>query len=233
LDAADNQAAAFGDAVSAIDGYTSKCSVDFHELSPVRLRLEHADDLATTQLHDTWYSVEEELGLLVSKIADRRAFHQLVHWDAASVDLDANRSAICVGGSRAKEVVLGALLTSLRKGLAAQTWMQLQGIFVEMEMLNEHFISAGLNEPSNKTRTQARGRASDAFQLALSDLGNEVGPRIGANRKSCIHFPCGEDRDFVEGNAVQDRGRWRSGREDVQQVRLLVREHCKAQGSSH
>merc|ERR1719172_560490 len=64
LDAAQNQAAAFADAVEAIDGYTTKCSLDLKSMNEVHHRTLKVDDATYKQLHETWYSVVEELGVL-------------------------------------------------------------------------------------------------------------------------------------------------------------------------
>merc|ERR1719201_416369 len=95
LDAAENQAVAFGDALKAMDDYTSKCALDIKDLNEVHRRTLRVDDAAYEQLHETWYAVIEELGVLTSRMDDNRAFHQLIKFDYDSVDLSAHRSEIC------------------------------------------------------------------------------------------------------------------------------------------
>jgi len=64
LDAADDQAAAFGDAVVVLNDYTSKCTADINDLNRAQSRAAHADAIAKNQLQDTWHSIEPQLGYL-------------------------------------------------------------------------------------------------------------------------------------------------------------------------
>merc|ERR1719460_721258 len=59
LDAADSQAAALGNALLLLDDYTSKCSTDLAHLRKAYARMERADVMANTQLHDTWYHMQQ------------------------------------------------------------------------------------------------------------------------------------------------------------------------------
>jgi len=88
LEAADNRAETFGDALSMLDNYIVKCTADFADLTKVQHAVTRADDEAHRQLHETWHSVEHEVGLLVARIADSRAFHQLAHLDVMSADAE-------------------------------------------------------------------------------------------------------------------------------------------------
>jgi len=189
LEAADGQAAAFGEAVDVLDGYTSKCSATFSDLSKVQTRAIQADRAANSQLHDTWHAVEHELGLVSAKISDSHAFLELGRLDAVSADLEANRSKICGVGEAANQAAVLAVERSLQGGLAHQTWLQLQGVFIEIPMLSDRFLSAGLQSPSNKTWLQAWERTNAAFQELVdqrSDIAVEMASHLCSTKASLL-----------------------------------------------
>merc|ERR1719324_292595 len=128
--AADNQAAAFGDAIQAIDSYTSKCSMNMKEMNGVQRRTIAVDDATYRQLHDTWYAVIEEVGILSARITDAGYFYDLARTDALTTELEPYRAKICSASDEALthgfEVAAKAVNKSLANGFAAQTWSQLE-----------------------------------------------------------------------------------------------------------
>merc|ERR1719502_1099090 len=106
LDAADVQGNAFGDALRALDDYTTKCANGLRDMNKVHHRAQLADDAAYNQLRETWYAVIEELGVIASRMTDTSALYELSRFDIRSADAEmkANRSTICSGTEAGKEV---------------------------------------------------------------------------------------------------------------------------------
>merc|ERR1719181_2046219 len=130
LDAAENQASAFGEAVEAIDGYTTKCSLNLAEMNNVHVRTEHVDEAAYKQLLDTWYAVVEEVGVMASRMDDVGALYELTRFDARSADahLESHRTDVCSGTASSKQLVTDAVVKTLKGGFADQIWKQLEAV---------------------------------------------------------------------------------------------------------
>jgi len=174
LDAAENQASAFGDAVNAIDGYTSKCSLGLREMNEVHYRMEKVDEAAYEQLHNTWYAVIEELGMLAARMKDGDAFSILLQADAKSAaDTEEHRSQICAGGMQSRKL----LLKAMNDGFATQTWNQLTAVYKELIMLEDRFFAHGHEVPSDRTWHEAANMTADAFNASIfqrNDIESEV-----------------------------------------------------------
>jgi len=167
LDAADNQAATFGDAIQAIDSYTSKCSMNMKEMNGVQRRTIAVDDATYRQLHDTWYAVIEEVGILSARIADAGYFYDLARTDALTTDLEPNRAEICSGSAAGKEVAAKAVNKSLATGFAAQTWSQLESVVYELPMLEDRFFAHGHEVPGDKSWDEAVQKSWKAANAAF------------------------------------------------------------------
>jgi len=163
MDAAENQVATFGEASRMLEDYTTKCSVDIHALNSVHVKASRADDAAKKQLQDTWHTMESEIGLLSSRIVDSNAFLELGRLDVASMDMEANLSAICQIGISGKKAALEAVETALLQGLAQQTWEQFHGVVVDNLVIRRRIEESGLPYPSSKIVLQATDRTGSEF----------------------------------------------------------------------
>jgi len=172
LDAAQNQAVAFGDALKAIDDYTSKCALDIKDLNEVHRRTLRVDDAAYQQLHETWYAVIEELGVLTSRINDNRAFLQLLRFDYDNMDLSAHRSEICSDSAESKKALDDRIFQAMKDSFTHQTWQQLQAVFTEMDMLETRFFTHGRQVPTDNHWKESAERAIRAIYAAYEEGGD-------------------------------------------------------------
>jgi len=195
LEAALSQTAAYDDAVSVLDRYTSRCSADMRDLSKAQTRAIQANDAAKTQLHDTWQVVVNELGLVAATVVDSGGFMQLSSMDAASVDLEPQRSTICKGGSAARDAARSSIMKGLQSGLLEKTWQQFVDIFGETRFLLDRFEDMEMPEPYQKTLLQTIQRTTDSLKEAQSQHGDLV-------LEMTSHI-CHPERDIVEGSQEQ------------------------------
>jgi len=180
FDAAENQVAALGKAIETMEDYTLKCTKDIHQLRLAQSQASRADNAALSQLHNTWLVIEQEVGLLASRMADGHAFLRLARSDVFATDLDAkNRSVICSGGEAAVAAARTALEKSFEEGLARQTWVQLLGIFSDVQTLRGRFLAANLPQPKMDTLAQAKERAAAALQ-ELQDQRDDIAVELTA-----------------------------------------------------
>jgi len=197
LDAADSQAAALGNAMALLDDYTSKCTTDMPHLKRAYAQVERADVMANTRLHDTWYHMVQEIGLLAAIIVDTRAFFNLGLLDATAGNLEANRSVICGGDSKAEKAALEIVDKSLEGGLAYQTWTQFQMILPEMRVLKGRFLAEGMDAPSDETWMKEADRVVTAFQEFVDHRG-EIAGEMAAR-------VCKEKQSLLQTEALMDR----------------------------
>jgi 5S rRNA maturation endonuclease (ribonuclease M5) len=182
VEAASAQDASLGRAVTLLEQYTVACSADFSELAEAHSQAWKSAQEAHVQLRDTWRTVEEELGLLASKIADSGAFSELLRLDAGSVDFDSQRSDICAGKANS---TLAAVKKAFKGGLADQTWEQLMSVYMETPILIQRFAAGGLQPPKGNVLLQAMNRVVAAYggtkreelahHLVLEYRGNNCG----------------------------------------------------------
>jgi len=163
-DVCNDEHAAFHDALIVLDQYTSKCTASFSDLKLAHSRARKTNRATHKQLHITWHSVENEFGLLTSKLVDTEAFHQLLRLDAARVSLAPHRSDICSGSLKS---AVSAVNVTLGEGLTSQTWNQLIGVVIEMHFLEDRFVASGLPPPEGKTFQQAWQRAVSAYSTSF------------------------------------------------------------------
>jgi hypothetical protein len=123
-----------------------------------------ANDEAHRKLQETWHTVEQELGLLVSKLVDGNAFHSFFSMDAGSVDMRIHHNQICSGNISSAKANINM---ALGLGFAAQTWAQLLSVFLEIPVLGLRFLDGGLDLPSGEIFDQAWDRATESYQAAL------------------------------------------------------------------
>jgi hypothetical protein len=182
LEASDRQDHALSDAVSLLNDYTSKCTAGFSDLKWAHARAWKASKEAHTLLRRTWNTVEQELGLLASKIADSGAFQQLQHLDAASVDLASQpKSLLCSGDIN---VAVSAVNETLHGGLADQTWDQLESVVMETPILKERFLASGLEAPAGQALEQAWQRLATSYLEAKEERGELAAEMVKRFRES-------------------------------------------------
>merc|ERR1719238_1642596 len=109
---------------------------------------------------------------MASRISDTHAFFQLSRLDALSSNLEAHHSAICGGGESGKKAAAKAVGEAMADGLAQQTWFQFKAILVEMEMLEDRFLSHDLKIPSDTAWQDAAKHAEIAFKEASERRGD-------------------------------------------------------------
>jgi len=183
LDAAENQASAFGEAVEALDGYTTKCSLNLAEMNNVHVRTEHVDEAAYKQLLDTWYAVVEEVGVMASRMNDVDALYELARFDARAADahLEPHRANICNSKTSSEQLVDDTVKMAMQGGFTDQIWKQLEAVFIEMPMLEDRFEAHGEEVPNGATWKDAAARALKALKDVSDkrdDLKAEVVARV-------------------------------------------------------
>jgi hypothetical protein len=189
MEVATTQAQAYDGAFSLLEAYTSNCAAGFSDLKSAYNHAVRADTDAHEQLRRTWSTVKRELGLLAATIEDGDAFIQLGRLDAASIDADSlgeNRSTVCKGETGSEAAVRTAVEAATKGGLATQTWVQIQSIFMEVPMMRDRFLSAGMRAPGLETAVQAWSRVVSSYKIFLagrSELTAEVAERI--QRRAC------------------------------------------------
>lgn len=181
FDAAENQNAAFENAIEAAVDYTSKCTKTYHDLQVAQDQAARADDTARSRLSNAWFVAVHELGLLSSMMADTSALARLGRHDVLSAELQSNRTAICEGGARATGAARSVVSTALSAGLATQTWKQFQGVFVDLQLLKARFAAEDMDTPDTTSLKQAKDRALSAsreLQRELENFALEVSARL-------------------------------------------------------
>jgi hypothetical protein len=216
LDAADNQAVAFGNAVKALDDYTSKCTASFEQLNLAQLSAIKADDAASKQLRETWYAVVEELGLLAARISDTHAFVDLGRLDARLVNLDAHQAQICKepNDNSTKQMVSEAVGTAMEQGLTHQTWVQFEAIFSEMPMLEGRFFAHGLEVPGDRAWQDSAKRAFDSFKELISNV-DEISSEVVTRMCASESHPHSTQAAFIETRQDVDKLAEEAVREQV------------------
>jgi len=200
LDAADSQQSAMVEAISVLEDYTAKCTADFTDLKRAHGKAYYADNTAIKQLQDTWHAVEHEVGLLAARISDSKGFLQLTYLDAGSADFETNRTEVCGDGPTANKAALLAVDAALSQGYAKQTWLQLEGVFGEMDMLRDRIMTHGLKVPSNQTMVQALERAIHAYSESVdarSDIALEVAQRACGNEPALVQMPAADQSEKI------------------------------------
>jgi hypothetical protein len=172
FDAAENQNVALGHAIEVMNEYTSACTKSFDQLSSAHDQVARADETARSRLRNTWLAVEYELALLTAGMIDSHALLRLGRSDAFSTDLEANRSVICKGGVAGRRSAHEMLDQSWNQGFASQTWKQIQGVFMDMQLLKNRFEEENLALPKTDNLRQAKNRAAKAFGEFRSQRSN-------------------------------------------------------------
>eukprot|EP00931_Biecheleriopsis_adriatica_P060751 TRINITY_DN36495_c0_g1_i1.p1 TRINITY_DN36495_c0_g1~~TRINITY_DN36495_c0_g1_i1.p1 ORF type:complete len:2641 (-),score=486.46 TRINITY_DN36495_c0_g1_i1:92-6985(-) len=187
FDTAAGQAESYGQAFAQLEEYTS-CRLDYSQLHSVYNHAMKAERLAQTQLHNTWQSVVQELGLLSAKIQDGEAFLQFGHLDMSGLSMAAipglNRTNLCDKSAAASSLVLAELHAPT--SFVRQTWSQVQHVFKEMSMLRGRFLTSGLKEPSEKPVLGAWMRLANSYKAAMAQqeqLADEAVERL--RREEC------------------------------------------------
>jgi hypothetical protein len=169
FEACNRQEQAFRGAVTTLNEYTSKCTTTFPVLKLAYARALKAQRETHNQLRDTWHAVENELGLLASKLVDTQGFHQLLRLDASSVNLTSKQSQICSGDLKGAVAAVNATFIG---GFADQTWEQLAGVVMEMQFLMSRFRASGLKPPSGRALGQGWQRVITAYLGAKDRYGD-------------------------------------------------------------
>jgi hypothetical protein len=175
------QEQAFRAAVTVLNEYTSKCTTTFPVLKLAYARALKARKETHNQLRDTWHAVENEFGLLASKLVDTQGFHQLLRLDASSVNLTSKQSQICSGDLKGAVAAVNATFIG---GFADQTWEQLAGVVMEMQFLMSRFRASKLKAPSGKALAQAWQRVVTAYLGAKERCGDLALEKVGV-REAC------------------------------------------------
>eukprot|EP00928_Gymnodinium_smaydae_P020031 TRINITY_DN17730_c0_g1_i1.p1 TRINITY_DN17730_c0_g1~~TRINITY_DN17730_c0_g1_i1.p1 ORF type:complete len:819 (+),score=106.30 TRINITY_DN17730_c0_g1_i1:1-2457(+) len=186
LKAAHDQVAAYGEAVTSLTGYTSKCSVKFSDLKMHYTKVMKAEEHAHNVLRHTWASAVPLVGLLAAKVVDTGAFARLARADVSeAAEKHSIVSALCNAENRTEDALV-MVRNVTGQGLFGQTLKQMRMVFLEMSMLKDRHAFGGLGNPgdldtlgSAHARVEAEARA---VHYALPELAQEVHKQLQHNQ---------------------------------------------------
>jgi len=185
--AAQEQAHAYGSAVSLLDGYTARCSASLAELKASYRRAAAADRRHDAALRDAWSRLAPQLGLLAARIVDGDALEQLLHTDAAALGTEAltpeARDRVCgPDAAAAAAAVEPALRRAAAEGLAGQTVQQLHAAFLEAALLEDRHAFSGLGQVPEADAVREAwaklGAAHEASTAAIPALAAAAVPTL-------------------------------------------------------
>mmetsp|Transcript_37159 Transcript_37159/g.78845 ORF Transcript_37159/g.78845 Transcript_37159/m.78845 type:complete len:646 (-) Transcript_37159:309-2246(-) len=160
LEAADVHIKAYRGAVSAVQEYTSTCSLGFSSLKGAHKQVIKAEDKAHKVLQSAWNTIVPTLGLLASKVRDADTLGSLALADVRDLEFDGlsgeDQHEFCNltadhDDAAVNSFVQKLISDSMSKGLYGQTVTQLRLIFLDLALLKDRFVFGGLGSPPKQS----------------------------------------------------------------------------------
>mmetsp|Transcript_36162 Transcript_36162/g.78222 ORF Transcript_36162/g.78222 Transcript_36162/m.78222 type:complete len:3042 (-) Transcript_36162:155-9280(-) len=148
--AADKQMKTYHHAVSALQEYTTKCSVGFSSLRGLYKKVKRDEEEAHKILKETWDKTVPMLGALAAQVRDTDLLSKFLRADVGQLTRNTSLLATetaCSDQEGFTKSIHHQLFLAAARGLWGQTMKQLKLTFLELQMLEDRMVFGGLGHP--------------------------------------------------------------------------------------